>query len=107
MSGSSRSLLKAIETLFLDWPDDEKQKEHRQNLDEVMTQYLDKHNNLATLLLTTSMNDELYVIYDKYIKPSEDILREYVFLDILKEVLSVLILMKLILWLNIFETSVG
>ncbi|KGU32701.1 hypothetical protein MGM_02058 [Candida albicans P75063] len=102
MSGSSRSLLKAIETLFLDWPDDEKQKEHRQNLDEVMTQYLDKHNNLATLLSTTSMNDELYVIYDKYIKPSEDILREYVFLDILKEVSSVFNIDEINLWLRTY-----
>lgn len=102
MSGSSKSLLKAIETLFLDWSDSEKQKEHLQKLNEVMAQYLDKHNNLATLLLTTSMNNELYIIYDKYIKPSEDILREYVFLDILKEVLSVFNIDEVNLWLQTY-----
>ena len=104
MSGSSRSVIRALDTLFINWSDDD--DDHNKNtlaeLDSVISQYIQKHNNLATIQLSTNINDELYNVYDKYIKPSKDISRECAFLDVLKQVLCVFNSKELNLWLQTY-----
>ena len=100
MSGSSRSVIRVLDTLFLNWSDDDdNNKSTFVELDSALAQYIQKHNNLATIQLSTNLNDELYKVYDKYIKPSKDISRECAFLDVLKQVLCVFNSKELNLWL--------
>ncbi|RCK66671.1 Tuberous sclerosis 1 [Candida viswanathii] len=102
MSGSSRSLIRALDTLFSNWSDEENNKTNLTEVDLVIANYIEKHNNLATIQQSTSINDELYKVYDKYVKPSKDISRECAFLDVLKQVLCVFNSKELNLWLQTY-----
>ncbi|CAI5757736.1 unnamed protein product [Candida verbasci] len=99
MSGSSRSLIKALDTLFAEWGNSDNTHE---DIDSIIQQYLNKHNELSIIQQATNLNDELYKIYNNYIKPSENIEQEYKFLDILKQVSLVFNQEEINLWLQTY-----
>ncbi|KAK6454561.1 Hamartin protein-domain-containing protein [Scheffersomyces xylosifermentans] len=102
MSGSSRSLTKGLDSLFDGWSDDSPQSTEVSELFTVIAQFLEKHNTLQIIRQSASINDELFRIYNTYIKPSSNIAREYMFLDILKQLSAVLNKEEVMLWLKTY-----
>lgn len=100
MPGSSRSLIKAMESLF------DHEQEVDGELDELMVNidhYLDKHNTTAAIAQTgNNVSEELLRIYTKYIKPQLNIRREYLFLDVVGKLLPVLNQEEVSLWLQTY-----
>ncbi|KAI5955716.1 hypothetical protein KGF54_001218 [Candida jiufengensis] len=92
MSGSSRSLSRALETVFTEDKD----------ITNIINQYIEKHNEYTIIQQSTIINDELYKIYNEYNKPSEDIEREYKFLDILTQVCGIFNKIELDVWVHTY-----
>ncbi|KAI5966205.1 uncharacterized protein KGF55_000514 [Candida pseudojiufengensis] len=92
MSGSSRSLSRALETVFTEDKD----------ISDIITQYIEKHNEFTIVQNQTIINDELYKIYNEYIKPSEDISKEFKFLDILTLICCVFNKQELNIWVQTY-----
>ncbi|CAK9438236.1 uncharacterized protein LODBEIA_P24870 [Lodderomyces beijingensis] len=89
MSGSSRSLIKALDSVLSKNDETEPSKEETASFNNIISQYFQKHNNLATIQQSTSISDELYELYNKYVKPSQNIDKEYKFLEVLSKVCGV------------------
>ncbi|EGW33068.1 uncharacterized protein SPAPADRAFT_150671 [Spathaspora passalidarum NRRL Y-27907] len=101
MPGSSRDLSKSLDQIFSEWSDDNSSPEQPAytELFSVISQYLDKHNTLASLR-QQSVNDELFRVYDKYIMPLQSLPRECMFLDVLTALSPVLSSKEISLWVK-------
>ncbi|ODV80701.1 uncharacterized protein CANTADRAFT_169802 [Suhomyces tanzawaensis NRRL Y-17324] len=102
MSGSSRSLIKALDSVFIEWNDDEPPSQLLAATSEVIRCFHSKHNTLHILKQSTSINDELFRIYNTYIKPDPRLSKESVFLVILRQLLCVLTRKEVHLWLKTY-----
>jgi hypothetical protein len=94
MSGSSRSLSKQLNNLFendCDYITEE--------VETSIEQYLSKHNTLASISQASDLNDELFSLYDSYIKGTSHISKQYVFLDIVTKLSPTLNWNQIHLWL--------
>lgn len=104
MSGSSRSLLKALALAFETWNNDVDWRSCPpalvKNLYDVIFAYTDRHN--STYNLSTTINDELRAIYNNHIHSSDQLGKEIFFLDLLVRLLPLLSDLDLKLWLQTY-----
>lgn len=100
MSGSSRSLVRAMDAVF---DHDEEVGGEMDDLMHNINSYLEKHNTLAAIAQTgNNVSEELFRIYITYIKPQLNIRREYLFLDVVRKLLPVLNQEEVKLWLQTY-----
>ena len=105
MNGSSRSLIKALNNLTDDWKDhadEEKINSDSSELFKVISLFYEKHNDLQSIKQSININDELFRIYNVYIKPVSNLPREILFLEILTQLLPTLIDNEIILWIKTY-----
>ncbi|KAG2734403.1 hypothetical protein G9P44_002409 [Scheffersomyces stipitis] len=106
MSGSSRSLIKALNEVFESW--DDSAGAHWVASPEatecftVISQFLERHNTFSIIRQSTSINDELFRIYNSYIEPSSNLQKEYMFLNILRQLSPVLRRDDVMLWVKTY-----
>ena len=106
MSGSSRSLIKALNEVFESW--DDSAGAHWVASPEatecftVISQFLERHNTFSIIRQSTSINDELFRIYNSYIEPLSNLQKEYMFLNILRQLLPVLRRDDVMLWVKTY-----
>ncbi|WPK24768.1 hypothetical protein PUMCH_002058 [Australozyma saopauloensis] len=102
MSGSSRSLLKALSSVFDTWDSNGDWRSSPSNevkaLYDVIYAYTDKHN--STYNLSSSINDELRNVYQEQIRNSDCLEKEIFFLDLLVRLLPLLTIEDSKLWLK-------
>ncbi|KAK6203190.1 uncharacterized protein RJT21DRAFT_119336 [Scheffersomyces amazonensis] len=101
-SGSSRLLIRTLDSLFSSWDDEENKDEVISELLTIIAQFLDKHNTLQIIRQSTSINDELFRIYNTYIQPSSNLPKEIMFLKLLYQLSPVLNKREVLLWLNTY-----
>ncbi|CCG22248.1 hypothetical protein CORT_0B05400 [Candida orthopsilosis Co 90-125] len=103
MSGSSRSLVRALEAVFAE---KETSKIPDADLSTTINEYLVKHNNFTTIKQSSyNIHEELYRIYNGYIKPSHKLERENRFLDVLIQVCDVFSDNEVNLWISTYLKS--
>lgn len=105
MNGSSRSLIKALNNLADDWKenaDEEKINSDSSDLFKVIRLFYEKHNDLQSIKQSVNINDELFRIYNGYIKPVSNLPREILFLEILTQLLPTLIDNEIMLWIKTY-----
>lgn len=104
MSGSSRSLLRNIASVFENWPNnknwDKAPSQDIKDLKDSIYAYKERHNLLSSL--SSQLNNELRSIHSKYIDESLEISKEVLFLDILTQLLPVLSADEIKLWLSTY-----
>ena len=101
MNGSSRSLIKALNNVADHWKDsanEDKISSDSSELFEVISLFNEKHNDLQSIKQSSNINDELFRIYNGYIKPVSNLKREILFLEILIQLLPTLIDDEIKLW---------
>lgn len=98
MSGSTKSLTRALDAVFLEWKEDSDPTD----LWMVIASFNERHNTLQIIRQSASINDELFRIYDTYVKPSYNLPKERLFLTILKGLLPVLNKSEIDLWLKTY-----
>lgn len=101
MSGSSRSLLRNIASVFENWQKNknwnEAPSQDIKDLNDTIYAYKERHNLLASI--NSQLNSELRSTYSKYINESLDISKEVLFLDLLTRLLPVLSSEEVKVWL--------
>lgn len=101
MSGSSRSLLRNIASVFENWQNNknwnEAPSQDIKDLNDTIYAYKERHNLLASI--NSQLNSELRSTYSKYINESLDISKEVLFLDLLTRLLPVLSSEEVKVWL--------
>lgn len=105
MNGSSRSLIKALSVLTDDWRENagiDKINSDSTDLFKIISSFCEKHNDLQSIRQTIDVNDELFRIYNNYIKSFSDMPREILFLEILTQLLPILIDDGIFLWLKTY-----
>lgn len=104
MSGSSRSLLRALENAFEDWYSaadwDSVPPDSIRELYNVVDAYNTRHNTLGSL--STTINDDLRTAYDDYILNASDLSKETFFLELLTRLLPMLSQEDVKLWLRTY-----
>lgn len=104
MSGSSRSLLRNIASVFENWSNnknwDKAPSQDIKDLNDSIYAYKEKHNLLSSL--SSQLNNELRSIHSKYIDESLEISKEVLFLDILTRLLPVLSADEIKVWLSTY-----
>ncbi|PVH15460.1 uncharacterized protein CXQ87_003301 [Candidozyma duobushaemuli] len=104
MSGSSRSLLRNIASVFENWPNnknwDKAPSQDIKDLNDSIYAYKEKHNSLSSL--SSQLNNELRSIHRKYIDESSEISKEVLFLDILTRLSPVLSADEIKVWLSTY-----
>lgn len=101
MNGSSRSLIRALNNVADHWKDnanEDKISSEESELFEVISLFNEKHNDLQSIKQSVNINDELFRIYNGYIKPASNLPREILFLEILIQLLPILIDNEIKLW---------
>lgn len=99
MSGSSRSLIRILNTIFDNWTDNEASISDKDRvaptpditeLFKTIASFHDKHNTLQSIKSSNTLNDDLFKIYYKYILSDNNLQKELFFLELLKQILLVL-----------------
>ncbi|SGZ56887.1 CIC11C00000001495 [Sungouiella intermedia] len=104
MLGSSKSLLRAFDTVFglwdksCDWKTDPPQTVT--TLFNVIDAYNEKHNSIATL--SSSLSDSLRTCYNTHVKASDDLSKEIFFVEILTRLLQLLTTEDAKVWLHTY-----
>lgn len=104
MLGSSKSLLRAFDTVFsqwknsIDWPSDPPQVVAA--LFIVIDAYIDRHNSLATL--SDYLSDSLRTCYSTHVGVSDDLSKEIFFVEILTRLLPLLTTEDVKVWLQTY-----
>ena len=88
--------------MFINWVEKDEQENDPTELWKVISSFNDKHNTLQIIRQSASINDELFRIYDTYVKPSYNLPKECLFLTILKGLLPVLNREEIELWLKTY-----
>lgn len=88
--------------MFINWVEKNEQENDPTELWKVISSFNDKHNTLQIIRQSASINDELFRIYDTYVKPSYNLPKECLFLTILKGLLPVLNREEIELWLKTY-----
>lgn len=103
MLGSSRSLVRALEAVFAE---KETSKIPDTDLSITINEYLAKHNNFTTIKQSSyNIHEELYRIYNEYIKPSHKLEQENRFLGVLIQVCDVFSDNEVNLWILTYLKS--
>lgn len=101
MSGSSKHLLRDLNALFQSWEHTQVETGdiHTSQLFRSITAFIEKHNTLHSINLSTNLHNKLYEFYNQHIRPKNDLPRERVFVEILTQLLSVLSQDEIEIWL--------
>ncbi|KAK6464020.1 hypothetical protein DFJ63DRAFT_333616 [Scheffersomyces coipomensis] len=102
MLGSSKSLIKGLDSLFDTWKEDGVNTLDTSELLKIIAQFLDRHNTLQIIRQSTSINDELFRLYKTYIQPSSNLSKEVTFLKLLYQLSPVLNKKEIFLWLTTY-----
>lgn len=108
MSGSSKSLIRALEAVFDQWNESPISIKEHSNMPEanelfrIIAIFHDKHNTMQTVRPSNNMNEELYRIYSKQVASDTDVSKELFFLEILKQILPIMIEDEVLFWLKIY-----
>lgn len=97
-SMSSRSLIRCLDLTFENWQENVPHNE----LYSTISLFHLRHNTLQIIRQSTSINNELFRVYDTYVKPSSDLSKECMFLDILAQLAPVLSKKEIFLWLKTY-----
>lgn len=100
MSGSSRTLLRDLNSVFQYWEDDSDKNIQTTALFKSINAFLDKHNTLQSIKQSANLHNELYNFYLAHIQPQSQLSREILFVEILTDLLPVLNLEETNLWLK-------
>lgn len=93
MNGSLKSLTRALNNIFDNWDDEVLYNENNpevNNLHQVIELMKEKRSTLQIIKNSSSINDELFKLYYKSIKPSSNLKKEKFFLTVLNEIYSIL-----------------
>ncbi|CUM65130.1 uncharacterized protein PRCAT00002757001 [Priceomyces carsonii] len=92
MQGSSRSLYKALSSLFESsgGGNDNLSSEDTSESFRAITLYLEKHNTSQSIKQTSSVHEELLRLYTKYVQESTNIELNILFLEVLQQIAPVL-----------------
>lgn len=102
MQGSSRTLLKDLNSVFQYWEEDSEKSTQTAALFKTINAFLEKHNTLQSIRQSTNLHNELYHFYLSHIQPESQLSREILFLEILTNLLPVLSPEETDLWLKTY-----
>lgn len=109
MVGSSRSLIRLLDTVFSSWKDNTEISGNKQEdspevveLLNVITIFHEKHNTLQSIKQSANLINELFRIYDEYVKPTPNLGKEIFFLEILTQLWPFFIEDDALLWLDTY-----
>ncbi|CAH2350501.1 hypothetical protein CLIB1423_01S11540 [[Candida] railenensis] len=109
MVGSSRSLIRSLDTVFSSWKDSTEISSNKQEdspevveLLNVITIFHEKHNTLQSIKQSANLINELFRIYDEYVKPTPNLGKEIFFLEILTQLWPFFIEDDALLWLDTY-----
>lgn len=102
MSGSSRSLLRAIDAVFAQWDLrwETELSEPVKHLHVTIDAYLERHNAMATV--TAGLGDSLRACYNTHVKSSAELARDVFFVDILLRLVPVIPAEDISPWLHTY-----
>ncbi|KAI5969400.1 hypothetical protein CANMA_001467 [Candida margitis] len=103
MSGSSRFLVRALEAVFAE---KEISKHADSHLNTTIKDYFAKHNNFTTIKQSSyNIHEELYRLYNGYVKPSHQLEQENKFLGVLTQLCDVFNELEMNLWISTYLKS--
>lgn len=95
---SSRALVRALNHVFEAWDDDLARLAVYQSIEEFHL----RHNTSSTVRSTMNICDEMFNIYHRFISSDENIDKELLFLDLLRNVAPVMTESEILLWLHTY-----